>query len=31
MANNILPAPVDQRYGIDDMNYLIGEIQKCID
>lgn len=31
MANNILPAPVDQRYDIDDMNYLIGEIQKCID
>ena len=31
MAKNILPIPIDQRYGIDDMNYLIGEIQKCID
>ena len=23
MANNILPIPVDQRYGIEDMNYII--------
>lgn len=29
-ALNILPIPVDQRYGIDDMRYLIGEIKKAI-
>lgn len=30
MALNILPIPVDQRYGIYDMIYIIGEIKKCI-
>lgn len=27
MAKNILPLPVDQRYGIEDMNYMIGVIE----
>ena len=27
MANNILPIPVDQRYGIEDMKYIAREIQ----
>ena len=26
MAKNILPIPVDQRYDIDDMNYILNEI-----
>lgn len=30
MAKNILPIPVDQRYGIEDMEYIIQEIDKCI-
>ena len=30
MAKNILPIPVDQRYGIEDMNYLVKEICKCL-
>ena len=30
MAKNILPIPVDQRYGIDDMDYLVKEICKCL-
>lgn len=30
MAKNILPIPVDQRYGDEDMNYLAKEILKCI-
>lgn len=30
MARNILPLPVDQRYGIEDMRYMIKEISKCI-
>lgn len=30
MAKNILPIPVDQRYGIEDMDYLIEEICKCL-
>ena len=29
-AANILPLPCDQRYGIDDMKCLVGEIRKCI-
>ena len=29
MANNILPLPVDQRYGSEDMYFLIDEIKKC--
>ena len=30
MAKNILPIPVDQRYGIEDMEYIVQEIDKCI-
>lgn len=30
MALNILPIPVDQRYGIDEMIYIAGEIERCI-
>ena len=30
MAKNILPIPVDQRYGIEDMEYIVREIKKCI-
>lgn len=30
MANNILPIPVDQRYKIEDMNYMVKEIIRYI-
>lgn len=30
LARDILPLPIDQRYGIDDMDYLINEVIKCI-
>lgn len=30
MAENILPLPIDQRYGIEDMQYVVEEVQKCI-
>lgn len=30
MAENILPLPIDQRYRIDDMKYMVKEVQKCI-
>ena len=30
MAENILPLPVDQRYGMEDMKYMISEIQKLV-
>ncbi len=30
LAQNILPLPIDQRYNEEDMNYLIEEIEKCI-
>ena len=30
MANNILPIPVDQRYGIEDMEYIVEEIRTLI-
>lgn len=30
MAADILPLPVDQRYGIREMQYLVEEIEKCI-
>ena len=30
MALNILPIPIDQRYGIEDMKYIISEILKCL-
>lgn len=30
MAKNILPIPVDQRYGIEDMEYILEEIKSLI-
>lgn len=30
LAKNILPLPVDQRYSIQEMDYLVKEILKCI-
>ncbi len=30
-AANILPLPCDQRYGLEDMEYLIKELMSCID
>jgi hypothetical protein len=30
MAKNILPLPVDQRYGEDDMKYIYTEVMRCI-
>lgn len=30
MAKNILPIPVDQRYGIEDMEYIVEEIKTMI-
>ena len=30
LAKNILPLPVDQRYGEDDMEYIYTEIMRCI-
>lgn len=30
MAQNILPIPVDQRYGIEDMEYIIKELLQCM-
>lgn len=29
-VRNILPLPIDQRYGIEDMEYMIQEVLKCI-
>ena len=29
MAENILPLPIDQRYTVEDMDYLKKEILKC--
>lgn len=29
MAKNILPLPVDQRYGVEDMKYIVEEVLKC--
>lgn len=31
MAKNILPIPIDQRYDIEDMKYIIEVIQECLD
>lgn len=28
MANHVLPLPIDQRYGVDDMNRIINFIRK---
>lgn len=30
-AANIIPLPCDQRYGIDDMEYIVKELESCID
>lgn len=30
MAQNILPLPIDQRYGKEDMQYLTEEVMECI-
>ena len=30
MAKNILPLPIDQRYGTDDMKYIVEEIAQCM-
>ena len=30
MAENILPLPIDQRYGREEMEYLAEEVQRCI-
>ena len=30
MANNVLPLPIDQRYGAEDMEYVAEEIGKCM-
>ncbi len=30
MSKDILPLPIDQRYGTEDMQYLVREIQKCL-
>ena len=29
-SENILPIPVDQRYGEEDMDYLVQEVMKCL-
>lgn len=31
MAKNILPLPIDQRYGIDDMNYMVDIINDLLE
>lgn len=31
MAENILPLPIDQRYGIEDMEYMVKKIRQVID
>lgn len=31
MAEQILPLPTDQRYGIDNMEYLVREVLKCLE
>lgn len=30
MVENILPLPIDQRYGIEDMEYMVQEVLRCI-
>lgn len=30
LAANILPLPIDQRYNLDDMEYLRNKVEKCI-
>lgn len=30
MADNILPLPIDQRYTLEDMEYMVKEIMKCL-
>ncbi|MBQ8311252.1 MAG: hypothetical protein IJX80_09615 [Clostridia bacterium] len=29
-AENILPLPCDQRYGVEDMNRMVAEVMKCL-
>lgn len=31
MAKNILPLPIDQRYGVSDMEYIVKELLGCIE
>lgn len=31
LAKNILPMPVDQRYGREDMKYIVEELYQCLD
>lgn len=31
LAQDVLPLPCDQRYGFDDIGFIVGEIRKCID
>ena len=31
LATNLLPIPCDQRYGIDDMKYIVDTILKCLE
>lgn len=30
MAKNILPIPCDQRYSLEDMEYMVSEVEKCL-
>ncbi len=30
LAVNILPLPVDQRYTVEDMQYMLDELQVCL-
>lgn len=30
LAENIVPIPIDQRYGIEDMRYIVEEVMRCI-
>ena len=30
LANDILPIAVDQRYGFEDMNYVVDNLYECI-
>ena len=30
MAENILPLPIDQRYGLEEMKYMVQEVKKCL-
>lgn len=30
LARNILPLPIDQRYGIEDMENIISQVMRCL-